>query len=120
MIGHWAEMAVAQGLVSIHFVNVISHARVAAHGGADARFGTNPLCVGIPLPGEAPFLLDMATSAVAQGKLRVAHNKRARIPLGWLIDDAGNPTDASQPDSAIPDTATRVTGPSRPLRAATR
>src|SRR5688572_15458959 len=92
-IGHWAEMAVAQGLVSIHFVNVISHARVAGHGGADARFGTNPLCVGIPLPGEAPFLLDMATSAVAQGKMRVAHNKREKVPPGMLIDDQGRPTD---------------------------
>ena len=92
-IGHWAEMAVAEGLVSIHFVNVQSFARVAPFAGADRRFGTNPVCIGIPLPGEPPFLLDMATSAVAQGKLRVAHNKRAKIPLGWLIDDNGNPTD---------------------------
>ena len=92
-IGHWAEMAVAEGLVSLHFVNVISFARVAAYGGADGRFGTNPVCIGIPLPGEAPFLLDMATSAVAQGKLRVAHNKGVKIPLGWLIDRDGNPTD---------------------------
>jgi len=92
-IGHWAEMAVAEGLVSIHFVNVLSFARVAAYGGADGRFGTNPVCIAIPLPGEPPFILDMATSAVAQGKLRVAHNKGARVPLGWLIDRDGNPTD---------------------------
>jgi hydroxycarboxylate dehydrogenase B len=92
-IGHWAELAVAEGLVSIHFVNVQSFARVAPFAGADRRFGTNPVCIGIPLPGEPPFVLDMATSAVAQGKLRVAHNKRAKIPLGWLIDDQGNPTD---------------------------
>jgi uncharacterized oxidoreductase len=92
-IGHWAEMAVAQGLVSLHFVNVQSFARVAPFAGADRRFGTNPVCIGIPLPGDKPFVLDMATSAVAQGKLRVAHNKRAKIPHGWLIDDQGNPTD---------------------------
>ncbi len=92
-IGHWAEMALAQGLISIHFVNVISHARVAAHGGADARFGTNPLCIGIPLPGEAPFLLDMATSAVAQGKMRVAHNKGEKVAPGLLIDERGHPSD---------------------------
>src|SRR5437868_4632909 len=92
-IGHWAEMAVAQGLVSIHFVNVISHARVAPHAGRDARFGTNPVCIGVPLPGEAPFLLDMATSAVAQGKMRVAHNKREKVKPGMLIDEHGNPTD---------------------------
>jgi hydroxycarboxylate dehydrogenase B len=92
-IGHWAEMAVAEGLVSIHFVNVLSFARVAPFGGADGRFGTNPLCIGVPLQGEPPFILDMATSAVAQGKLRVAFNKGEKVPLGRLIDDRGNPTD---------------------------
>jgi LDH2 family malate/lactate/ureidoglycolate dehydrogenase len=49
--------------------------------------------VGIPLLGEPPFLLDMATSAVAQGKMRVAHNKRDKVAAGLLIDDRGNPTD---------------------------
>ena len=92
-IGHWAEMAVAQGLVAIHFVNVISQPRVAPYAGMDARFGTNPVCIGIPLPGEAPFLLDMATASVAQGKMRVAHNKREKVPAGLLIDDKGMPTD---------------------------
>jgi hydroxycarboxylate dehydrogenase B len=92
-IGHWAEMAVAKGLIAIHFVNVISHARVAPYAGRDARFGTNPVCIGIPLPGEAPFLLDMATSAVAQGKMRVAHNKREKVAPGLLIDDQGRATD---------------------------
>lgn len=91
-IGHWAEMALAEGLVAIHFVNVISHARVAPWGGSDARFGTNPVTVGIPLPGEPAFILDMATSAVAQGKMRVAHNKGEKVAPGLLIDDGGRPT----------------------------
>ena len=92
-IGQWGEQAVAEGLISIHFVNVISRAIVAPYGGADARFGTNPVCIASPLPGEPPFLLDMATSAVAQGKIRVAHNKREKVSREWLIDDHGNPTD---------------------------
>jgi uncharacterized oxidoreductase len=92
-IGHWGEMAVAEGLVSLHFVNVISHARVAPYAGRDARFGTNPCCIAIPLPGEPPFVLDYATSAVAQGKLRVAHNKGEKVPPGRLIDDQGRATD---------------------------
>ena len=91
-IGHWAEMAVAAGFVSLHFVNVLSHARVAPYGGRDARFGTNPCCIAIPLPGEPPFVLDYATSAVAQGKLRVAHNKGDKVPFGRLIDTEGKPT----------------------------
>jgi uncharacterized oxidoreductase len=35
----------------MHFVNVISRPFVAPYGGADARFGTNPFCAGVPLPG---------------------------------------------------------------------
>ncbi len=91
-IGQWGEQAVAQGFISLHFVNVISRAIVAPFGGADARFGTNPVCIAIPLPGEAPFVLDMATSAVAQGKVRVAHNKGEKVSPEWLLDDRGNPT----------------------------
>ena len=91
-IGQWAEQAVAAGLVSLHFTNVISRSIVAPFGGADARFGTNPMTVGIPIPNEPPFILDMATSAVAQGKIRVAHNKREKVSPDWLIDDHGNPT----------------------------
>ncbi|HWA37119.1 MAG TPA: malate/lactate/ureidoglycolate dehydrogenase [Burkholderiales bacterium] len=90
--GQWGEQAVAEGLIALHFVNVISRAIVAPHGGADARFGTNPVCIAIPLPGEAPFVLDMATSAVAQGKVRVAHNKGEEVSPEWLLDDRGNPT----------------------------
>ena len=92
-IGQWAEQATAAGLVSLHFTNVISRSIVAPFGGADARFGTNPMTVGIPIPGEPPFILDMATSAVAQGKIRVAHNKREKVSREWLIDDKGQPTD---------------------------
>ncbi len=91
-IGHFAEMAVAEGLVSIHFVNVTSFPRVAPYAGSDARFGTNPCCIGVPLAGGPPFILDFATSAVAQGKLRVAHNKGDRLAPGLLIDDQGEPT----------------------------
>jgi uncharacterized oxidoreductase len=109
-IGQWAEQAVEQGLVSLHFVNVISRAIVAPYGGADARFGTNPVCIGIPLPGEPPFLLDMATSAVAQGKIRVAYNKGERVADGLLIDDQGNPTTESRYGVVEPFGALRTFG----------
>jgi uncharacterized oxidoreductase len=91
-IGHYAEMAVAQGLVSLHFVNVLSRPVVAPFGGADGRYGTNPCCIGIPLKGRTPFVLDFATSRVAQGKMRVAHNEGRRVKPGMLIDEHGHPT----------------------------
>ncbi len=91
-IGHFAEMAVAQGLVSLHFVNVLSRPVVAPYGGADGRFGTNPCCIGVPLKGREPFVLDFATSRVAQGKMRVAHNEGRRVEPGTLIDEHGQPS----------------------------
>ena len=84
-IGHWAEMALEQGLVSIHFVNVLSRPVVAPWGGTDGRFGTNPVCIGVPLHGREPFVLDFATS-------RVAHNEGRQVEPGLLIDPNGNPT----------------------------
>ena len=91
-IGHFAEMAVARGLVSLHFVNVLSRPVVAPWGGADGRFGTNPCCIGVPLCGREPFVLDFATSRVAQGKMRVAYNQGRHVEPGTLIDEFGRPT----------------------------
>jgi uncharacterized oxidoreductase len=100
-IGAWAEMAVAEGFVSIHFVNVISRPIVAPFGGSDARFGTNPFTVGIPVAGREPILLDFATSVIAQGKARVAHNKGEKLPLGRIIDNQGK--DSDDPAYAVVD-----------------
>jgi len=91
-IGAWAEPVAAAGFVSMHFVNVISRAIVAPHGGSDARFGTNPVCIGVPITGRPPVILDFATSMIAQGKTRVAHNKGEPVPEGVLIDDHGRPS----------------------------
>ncbi len=91
-IGAWAEQVAQAGLVSLHFVNVMARPIVAPHGGADARFGTNPFCAGVPLPGRPPVILDFATSAIAQGKTRVAHNQGLVVEPGQLIDDQGQPT----------------------------
>jgi len=91
-IGAWAEQATAAGLVSMHFVNVIARGIVAPFGGADARFGTNPFCAGVPLTGREPVILDFATSVIAQGKTRVAMNKGELVPPDHLIDDQGRPT----------------------------
>ena len=91
-IGHFAEMAVAQGLVSIHFVNVLSRPVVAPWGGSDGRFGTNPFCVGIPVKGQEAFIFDVATSGAAQGKMRVAYNQGKQVKPGLLINEHGLPT----------------------------
>ena len=91
-IGHWAEQCLDAGLVSIHFVNVISEPIVAPFGGSDGRFVTNPMCVGLPVKGQDPIVLDFATSRIAMGKVRVAHNMGKSVADGILIDEAGRPT----------------------------
>jgi len=92
-IGHFAEMAVARGWIALHFVSVSSRPNVAPFGGSDGRFGTNPCCIGIPLGLDdtvrEPFVLDFATSRVAQGKMRVAHNEGRSVEPGTLIDENG-------------------------------
>jgi uncharacterized oxidoreductase len=93
-IGAWAEQAVAAGLASIHFTSVLAgKPAVAPFGAREARFVTNPFTVGLPLPGGDPLLLDFATSAMAQGKVRVAYNRGDAVPADCLIDADGRPTD---------------------------
>ena len=62
--------------------------------GSDARFSTNPVCIGMPgTATQPPLLLDMATSGVAMGKVAVAKRAGKRVPAGNLIDAQGAPTD---------------------------
>jgi hydroxycarboxylate dehydrogenase B len=91
-VGHWAEQAIAAGMASIHFTNVVSRPLVAPHGGGQGRFGTNPLTVGLPRRDGSPILLDFASSAIAVGKVRVAYNRKTQAPAGVLIDHEGKPT----------------------------
>jgi uncharacterized oxidoreductase len=65
---------------------------VAPFGGREARLGTNPLCIAFPSNLAGPICIDMATSAVAAGKLNVARARGKPIPFGWLLDKAGRPT----------------------------
>lgn len=93
-IGGWAEQCAAAAMASMHYVSTIGATgpAVAPFGGADARFGTNPFCCGVPVDGEEPIILDMATSRLPIGKIRVAHNKGQPIIPGALIDAQGRPT----------------------------
>ncbi len=93
-VGTYAETVTGAGMVSVHFTNVTDHHEmVAPHRGAEARFGTNPVTMGMPSADpDAPVILDMATSVVAMGKVRVAHNSGKTVPESWLIDSNGQPT----------------------------
>jgi uncharacterized oxidoreductase len=89
-VGDWAEMAAAEGLISIHYVNAASSVLVAPFGGVDRRFSTAPYCVGIPRKGQNPLVLDFATSVVAEGKVLNASFGGKKIPDDALIAPDGS------------------------------
>jgi uncharacterized oxidoreductase len=91
-VGDWAELAAAQGQVSLHFLNTSGAQRVAPFGGSDRRLSTNPITIGIPIDGGDPIIVDMTTSMAAEGKLMVALNRGEDVPEGWIIDRQGRPT----------------------------
>ena len=93
-VGAYGEQALEAGLIFIAFVNVITpSARAAPHGGARGRYGTNPVCIAFPAAGGTEaVVLDFATTGLAAGKIRVAHNEGKQLPPGMLLDEHGNPT----------------------------
>ena len=97
-IGDWAERAAAEGLVSIHMVNVRGSLIVAPFGGIDRRMSTSPFCAGIPMnDGEDPIILDMATSVVAEGKALVALKGGKPLPGDSIITEGGVVTGDPRP-----------------------
>lgn len=91
-VGAFAEQACAAGLVSIHFVNVLGSRLVAPFGSRVRAISTAPFSVGVPRPGGAHFLLDFATSMIAEGKALVAARHGGALPPGALVDAEGRPT----------------------------
>lgn len=86
-LGEYVEELANSGLVAIMWCN--SDPSVAAYGGSERLFGTNPFAAGIPNQNE-PIIVDFATAASAEGKLRVARANGQTIPNGILIDKDGN------------------------------
>ncbi|GAA4326572.1 Ldh family oxidoreductase [Pigmentiphaga soli] len=66
--------------------------QVAPFGGAESRLGTNPISIAVPSDLDGPLFIDIATSAVAGGKVSLALARGQSIPLGWVVDSDGNQT----------------------------
>ncbi|MFO7929472.1 MAG: Ldh family oxidoreductase [Candidatus Humimicrobiaceae bacterium] len=89
--GYYSMMALEHNMIGISLTN--SQPLVAPTYGKSAVFGTNPISIAAPSYKENPFVLDMATSTVPIGKVKVYEKKGEKIPLGWGIDDEGNLTE---------------------------
>jgi LDH2 family malate/lactate/ureidoglycolate dehydrogenase len=91
MAAFWSQMYSAEGLIGMCFCN--ASAMVPPWQGREPRVGTNPICVSVPGGEEDPWLLDMATTTVAAGKIYKAWiNGYKDIPPGWALDEEGVPT----------------------------
>jgi LDH2 family malate/lactate/ureidoglycolate dehydrogenase len=92
-VGAYPIMAAREGLIAIMTADSgRSPKAVAPFGGREARLGTNPICIAIPSDLDGPFVLDMATSGVAVGKIKLAQAKGTKIPEGWMVDKDGKAT----------------------------
>jgi uncharacterized oxidoreductase len=92
-IGAWALQAARAGKLSLHFVNTTGAGiLVAPHGGIERRLSANPIAAGIPVAGRSPWILDMSTCTIAEGKIRVARNRGTAVPENCIIDARGRPT----------------------------
>ncbi|MCL4834752.1 MAG: Ldh family oxidoreductase [Caldilineaceae bacterium] len=89
MAGYYAMMAGTQDMLGFAMTNAVPVAH-PLHG-SQARLGTNPIAFAAPAGQERPFLLDMATTTVANGKISLARRLGVPIPAGWAVDAEGNP-----------------------------
>jgi LDH2 family malate/lactate/ureidoglycolate dehydrogenase len=107
ILAFYSVMAAQQGMVGVVLCN--SAPSMSPWGGAEPFFGTNPLSIAIPGEGSDPIVLDMSSSIVARGKIRRAQRMKEPIPLGWALDENGQPT--TDPDAALKGTLLPIGGP---------
>ena len=90
MSAQYAMQALAHDMIGIAMTN--ASRQVVPTFGREARFGTNPMCFAVPADKELPFVLDMATTTAAAGKLELAARLEKSIPTGWALDEKAEAT----------------------------
>jgi LDH2 family malate/lactate/ureidoglycolate dehydrogenase len=95
--GYYAAMAAKAGLLGMATSATRTMAVVPTRAKA-SLLGTNPIAFAAPAKRNAPFLLDMATSSAASGKVKVYGLNGRKLPAGWVLDDAGRPV--TDPEAA--------------------
>jgi LDH2 family malate/lactate/ureidoglycolate dehydrogenase len=95
--GRWAEKIAESGCAGMALSN--TRPLLPAPGGAERVVGTNPLAIAVPAASGPPIVVDIALSAGAMAKIRLAQASGEQIPAGWACDSAGVPT--TDPSAAI-------------------
>ena len=92
-LGAYPLMAARAGMIGIATADSGRSTKVVApFGGREARLGTNPISIAVPSDLDGPLYLDMATSAVAAGKVSLAVARNESIPPGWVVAEDGKMT----------------------------
>jgi LDH2 family malate/lactate/ureidoglycolate dehydrogenase len=99
MAAYYAMMGLEEGMIGIAASN--APPVMAAWGGTKSAIGNNPLAIAVPTGREFPLVLDIAMSVVSGGKVRLAAVNKEKIPLAWILDGKGKPTD--RPEDFFPD-----------------
>jgi len=89
-LGEYSKIALDHDMIGIVICN--DRPGVAPYGSIDPLMGTNPVSIAIPAGRMRPIILDMATSVVSGGRVRLARLRGEKIPLGWIIDKDGKPS----------------------------
>lgn len=87
--GYYAMMALKENMIGFCVTN--AWPLVVPTFGIEPILGTNPIAVAVPAKHQRPFVLDMATSVVPIGKMEVYRRHGKPVPVGWAIDEEGNP-----------------------------
>jgi len=90
-LAYYSMMALKENMIGMTWTN--GYPGMAPWGGRESKICNNPIAVAAPADKRDPIVLDMATSVVAGGKVRVAAKKGERIPKGWIIDKDGKHTE---------------------------
>ena len=105
--GRWVRAMAHQGCIGVAMSN--TRPLMPAPGGSTRVVGNNPIAIAAPAEGEPPVCVDMALSAAAMGKIRMAQAAGATLPDGWAADAAGLPT--TDPAAAISGMLLPAAGP---------
>ena len=92
--GYYAMMALPRGMIGVALTNAST--TVAPTYSRQRLLGTNPIAIAVPAGEERPFVLDMATTVAAEGKIEVKDRLGKPLPLGWIVDREGLPTTDSR------------------------
>ena len=92
-LGTYVERAAAQGFIGIVSLGTGgTSGTTAPFGGTKGALGSNPVAAGVPIAGQPPFVMDMATSVFSNGKIGIARREGRQLPPGAILDKEGRPT----------------------------